>query len=68
LFLSPKNELIECGFKILGNLFTYAIDLFNKHHADLHTLFVQGLASPDQKIKTATIQAIGNYVTTSEPK
>ncbi|CAD8204866.1 unnamed protein product [Paramecium octaurelia] len=68
LFLSPKNDLIECGFKILANLFTYAIDLFNKHQADLHTLFIQGLASPDQKIKTATIQAIGNYVTTSEPK
>ncbi|CAK69294.1 unnamed protein product (macronuclear) [Paramecium tetraurelia] len=62
MFLSPNNDIIECGFKILGNLFMYSIDQFDKHYQDLHTLFVQGLASPQIKIKSSTMHALGNYV------
>ncbi|CAK67710.1 unnamed protein product (macronuclear) [Paramecium tetraurelia] len=67
MFLSPKNDIIECGFKILGNLFTYSIDQFDKHSQDLHTLFVQGLASPQIKIKSSTMHALGNYIKYSLP-
>ncbi|CAD8128052.1 unnamed protein product [Paramecium sonneborni] len=67
MFLSPKSDIIECGFKILGNLFIYSIDQFDKHQQDLHTLFVQGLASSQIKIKSSTMHALGNYIKYSLP-
>ncbi|CAD8070471.1 unnamed protein product [Paramecium primaurelia] len=67
MFLSSKNDIIECGFKIIGNLFMYSIDQFDKHQQDLHTLFVQGLASPQIKIKSSTMHALGNYIKYSLP-
>lgn len=68
LFLSPKPELNEAGFKIMGTLFTYAIDLFTKHINDIGALFSKGLTNPNERISTATVQALGNFVTSSEPK
>ncbi|CAD8079878.1 unnamed protein product [Paramecium primaurelia] len=67
MFLSSNNDIIECGFKILGNLFMYSIDQFDKYQQDLHTLFVQGLVSPQIKIKSSTMHALGNYIKYSLP-
>jgi hypothetical protein len=52
----------------MGTLFTYAIDLFNKHINDIGALFNQGLINPNERIRTVTIQAVGSYITSSEPK
>ena len=52
----------------MSNLFTFGIDMFNKNIADVGALFNQGLVNADPRIRCATIQAIGNYVVSSEVK
>ena len=52
----------------MGTLFTYAIDLFTKNINDIGALFEKGLINPNERISTATIQALANFITSSEPK
>lgn len=52
----------------MSNLFSFGIEMFSKNIADVGALFSQGVQNGDIRIRTAAIQAIGSYVTSSEYK
>ena len=54
--------------QIMSNLFSFGIEMFSKNIADVGALFSQGVQNGDVRIRTAAIQAVGSYVTSSEYK
>lgn len=61
-------SLVECGFRILGNLIVYSRDTFDSYLNELHELFKNGMKNEELSIKVGAVQALASIITVSEAK
>ena len=67
LLACDSLDLMICGLKIMSILFTFCMNTYSSHKAELAPMFKQSLSHSDHKVKNAAVDTFTSYLKTASP-
>lgn len=67
LLACDSLDLMICGLKIMSILFTFCMNTYSSHKAELAPMFKSSLTHSDHKVKNAAIDTFTSYLKTASP-